>query len=316
MPQNIKILFISLLVVVSTKIANATPWFTGPIFAGSGHTIPRGHTNFEIYGIDVLSNGKYNNSGNVINTPLFKSILINPLLTHGFTDWMDIQVSVPYAYNATRGMSYNHVADNSLGAGFQLIEQKKHKLLPDLRLFIQEIFPTGKFEQLSPVLLGTDSTGLGSYRTNITLNFQYLAEVFNSHYLRTRLIYSRLYSTPVNVTGLSSFGGTLNTRGKIDPGTESDIDLAFEFTLTQNWVAVMEGYITQGGANNFSGILNTVNDGDTPSFRGNFYETGLAPAIEYNITSNVGIIGGVWFPVKGQNTSHFISYVVALNAFW
>lgn len=28
-------------------------------------------------------------------------------------------------------------------------------------------------------------------------------------------------------------------------------------------------------------------------------------ALEYNFNSNAEIIGGVWFPVRGQNTSHF-----------
>lgn len=316
MPQNINRLFLTLCILIFSKIACAAPWFTGPIFAAAGHTVPRGHTNFEVYALGTFTNGQYNSSGQIIHTPLFKSIVLEPILTHGFTDWMDIQLAVPYAFNSTLGANHDHIADSSVAVGLQLIEQKKHKLLPDFRLLIQEVFPIGSYEQLNPELMGTDSTGLGSYETNVALNFQYLAEVFDSHYLRTRLILSRVYYSPVNIIGISSFGGTPSTKGTVHPGTQNDIDLAFEFTVTQNWVAVMEGYITRGQANVFNGTLDPAHRDTTLQFRGPFTEKGLAPAIEYNFNANVGIIGGVWFPVKGSNTSHFISYVVALNAYW
>jgi hypothetical protein len=39
----------------------------------------------------------------------------------------------------------------------------------------------------------------------------------------------------------------------------------------------------------------------------------LAPAIEYNWSQNIGLIGGVWFTVAGQNISQFNSIVIALN---
>jgi len=42
----------------------------------------------------------------------------------------------------------------------------------------------------------------------------------------------------------------------------------------------------------------------------------LAPALEYNFSGNVGLIGGVWFPLSGKNTSHYMTYVLALNTYW
>lgn len=317
MPHYLKQMTLLFCIIIYSSISLADPWFTGPILAPAGHNVARGHTNLEVYGLDVRTNGQYDDDSKIHSIPLFQSILINPLLTHGFTDWLDIQLSIPYTFNNTQKTSYNRITDTALGAGFQLVEQRKSKWLPDLRLFIQETFPTGKFENLTPDFLGTDATGLGSYRTQVTLNIQYLKEIYDSHYLRTRLILSRLYSSPVNVHGFNSFGGNVKTDATVNQGAQDNVDLAFEYTLTQNWVAVMEGYFSEGQSTRFNGILDIVSDGATTgTLANNFYEYGLAPAIEYNFTSNVGVIGGVWFPVIGKNTSRFTTYVLAVNAYW
>lgn len=316
MSQYVKNVFLFLCISIFTGITYADPWFTGPILAPAGHNVARGHTNFELYGLDVFTTGQYDNNSKIHRIPQFKSLVFNPLLTHGFTDWLDIQLSVPYAFNNTRGVSYHRITDTAVGAGIQLLEQKKSKWRPDVRFFVQETFPTGEYEQLNPAFLGTDATGLGSYRTLVSLNFQYLREIYDQHFLRTRLIVSRLISSTVNVHGLNSFGGSINTNGIINPGAEDNVDLAFEYTLTQNWVAVMEGYYSEGQATRFNGILDIINDNSVNVGSKQYYEYGLAPALEYNFTSNLGLIGGVWFPVKGKNTSRFITYVLAINAYW
>ncbi len=122
----------------------------------------------------------------------------------------------------------------------------------------------------------------------------------------------------MKVNGFNSYGGSLLTRGTIATGVENDVDLAFEYTLTQNWVAVMEGYISEGQATRFNGIVNigTLGGPSVSIGSGKFYEEALAPALEYNFNENIGLIGGVWFPVQGKNTADYITYVLALNAFW
>lgn len=318
MQQFIKLVVIFLGLCIFSKFGFADPWFTGPLLAPAGHTIPRGHTNLELYGLDIFTDGQYNQSGQIIHSPLFRTVVGNPVLSHGFTDWLDVQITLPYIFNSTRGVHNNKLADIATALGFQLIEQKGSPKRADVRILVQEIFPTGRFENLNPALLGTDSSGLGSYQTQVGLNLQYLREIYNSHYLRTRLILSHIYSSPVTVNGLSSYGGTVNTHGKINSGAENDADLAFEYTLTQNWVAVLEGTLSKGSATRFNGTLNIGNiGGPQPSIgNGDFYETALAPALEYNFNSNVGLIGGLWFPLSGQNTSHYMTYVLALNAYW
>lgn len=305
-----------LLICASTAIAG--PWFTGPLLAPAGHTVPKGHINFEMYGLDVRANGHFNDNGKKVRTPLFQSIVGNPVFTYGVTDWMDVQALTPYVRNSTRGVNSEGYGDLTGVIGLQVMEQKESKWKPSLRFAISETFPTGKFEYLSPQLAGTDATGLGSYMTQLALNFQHLTQVFDTHYLRTRLSLTRLYSSKVKVHGLNSYGGVVDTDGQIATGIENDADLAFEFTLTQNWVAVMEGYVSEGKATRFNGILSLNNIGG-PSVSigsGDFFETALAPAIEYNFNEHIGLIGGVWFPLSGKNTSDYVAYLLALNAYW
>ncbi|MFT4060298.1 MAG: hypothetical protein QM652_12215 [Legionella sp.] len=317
MLHYLKVLFLFLYISLFCHPSSADPWFTGPILAPAGHSVPRGHTNFELYGIDAFTNAQFDNKGRAHRIPMFKSLIFNPLLTHGFTDWLDVQLSVPYTFNSTRGIDYNRLTDTSLALGIQILEQKHSKWIPDLRLLILEVFPTGKYNELNPALYGTDATGLGSYRTLIGLNLQFLKEIYESHYLRTRLFLSSLISSSVYISGISSFGGSVHTRGTVNPGIEDNIDLAFEYTLTQHWVAVMEGYYSEGQATRFNGILDILNDDEQPTVGAKqYYEFGLAPALEYNFNAHVGVIGGVWFPVQGKNTSRFMSYVLAINAYW
>lgn len=319
MQQFFKIMIIFISFSVIPQHAFAGPWFTGPLLAPAGHTVPTGHTNFEMYGVNVFSDGFYNDSRQFIQRPLFRTFVANPIITHGYSDWLDVQLSVPYAFSSTRAQNDNRLADVSLALGFQLLEQKEAQNKMDLRLLVQEVFPTGRYNHLNPNLLGTDATGLGSYQTMLGLNFQYLRQVFETHYLRTRLILSHLYYSPVRVMGFNSYGGAADTYGTINTGGENDVDLAFEYTLTQNWVAVMEAYVSKGKGSTFNGFLTIARIGgpaDATIGSGDFVETALAPALEYNFTEKIGVIGGVWFPVNGRNTPHYMTYMLALNAFW
>ncbi|KTD23681.1 hypothetical protein E3983_06595 [Legionella israelensis] len=293
------------------------PWFTGPLLAPAGHIIPTGHTNVEIYGIHTENDGIFNRHGKLIHTPTNSSTILNPLLSHGLSDYVDIQISVPYTYNSNLGEHSNGFTDNSVILGFQLLEQKNSRWRPDLRVSLNEILPAGKYDQLNPGRNGTDAKGLGSYQTSIGFHFQHLLPVFKTHYLRTRLSLNHIYASKVKIHGLSTYGGAVNTNGRIRPGNFSSIDLAGEFTLTQHWVAVMEGFAAYRQGTQFKGFRGTTATGMPASIgHGTVQFISLAPAIEYNFNANYGIIAGVWFDLKGKETVKFVSPMVAFNAFW
>jgi hypothetical protein len=299
------------------EAALAEPWFTGPLLATAGKTTARGHTNFEVYGFRTINHGRFNNARELEQTSRFTSTVVNPVFCHGITDNLDLQFSIPYAYNESQHRRFHKFGDAAVTLGYQLIEQKDSKWRPNLRGTVQEILPSGTFTELDPSLNGTDATGTGSYQTVFGLNFQHLHKFNDVNYLRTRLNLNFAYAAPVDITGLSVYGGTPDTVGRINPGNFYALDLAGEYTLSQHWVAVMETFISRREPTHFSGFIGRNPDG-TPGAIGHgvveLYT--LAPAIEYNFTSNVGLIAGPWFTVAGRNTSRFISYVLALNAYW
>lgn len=297
--------------------AYAGPWWTGPLLAPAGHTIPAGHINLETYQFITQVIGIYNSYGKVTYTPDNKSYVTNPLFSYGLSDKFDLQLSLPYSYNRNNGAHAEGLSDNGATLGYQLLEQKDSRWRPDLRVTLQEIFPTGRYDNLNPAKKGTDGTGFGCYQTALSLNFQQLAHFSGVHYLRTRLSLSYFYAYPTFIEGVSSYGGNIDTHGSINPGNMASIDLAGEFSITQHWVAVMEAFASRRQASHFSGFTG-FDAGGMPLTIGNALskEMTLAPAIEYNFSPNVGIIAGKWFTIRGKQTAKFSSAVIALNAYW
>lgn len=285
--------------------AIAGPWMTGPLLAPSGKTIPAGHFNFEPYGFYT----DYPKG--------FRNIEVTPILTVGLTDFLDLQTSLPYDYSWDRGQHGNDIGDYSLGLGMQLLRQQESSWLPDLRMVIQEVFPTGRFENLNPNKLGTDQTGSGAYQTFIGFNFQKVLSFANEHYLRTRLSLVAARSGDVTVEGANVFGGGLMTEGRVRGGNSYSADLAFEYSLTQHIVPVFEALYVNSSATNFDGNPGFTPGGTVAAVGGRGgNQASLAPALEYNFNSNLGIISGVWFSVTGPHAAKFVTGTVAINCYF
>lgn len=324
----LKLILIGLLISGSafadTNNANASsapliqgPWMTGPLLAPSGNTIPKNNLNVETYLFGTDNNGVYNSRSKVVPVPATTIISPSVILSYGLTNWMDITLSVPYDFKERQGRSFNGIGDTGIVFGFQALRSKAGSWLPNLRLTIEELFPSGRYENLDPNNLGVDAIGAGSYQTSFGADFQQLHQFENEKYLSTRL--ALLYTIPnsTHVNGFNSYGGGFDTNGTVDPGNVFSTDLGFEYTLTQNWVPAFDVLYTNSRSTHFNGVtgvattglpaINTVPSGDQIS---------LAPALEYNFSAKLGIIGGVWFSVYGKNSEKFTSSVVALNYYF
>ena len=303
--------------VTSAVHAVEAPWFTGPILAPSGKTLPSGHTNLEVYSFNVHSNGRYNNQSRFESRPSSDTAQFSGIFGHGLSDSFDMQFSFPYTINKFGGKTDQNVGDMVALIAYQVMTQPEGTWWPNLRIALQESIPTGKYDRLSTALLTTDDHGKGSYLTTLNFNFQTLFHPFVDHFLRTRLSLGFTQPSTVHVQGVSVIGGTRDTYGTFNPGRAARVDLAGEFTLNQNIVVVMEGLYGVGAPLHFTGFPGLTNLGQPLSLEsGKNKQLSFAPALEYNFTSNIGVIAGVWFSVMGQNVSQFCSPVFAVNAYW
>lgn len=298
------------------QCAYADPWFTGPLLAPSGHTIPPKHINFETYLNNVRNIGGFNRHWKLVHAPGNESTQLNPILTYGLLKGIDTQFSVPYIQNRNRREKSHKFGDLSAILGIQVLEQKKAFWSPDLRITIQEIFPTGNYDGLAPGKLGTDGSGRGSYQTALAFNFQHSSTI-QDYNLRNRLSINLQHANQVRIHGLSTYGGSVQTRGTIRPGNFFSLDLASELGLTQNLVVVMEGLYTYHQATRFDGVRGLDRNGSPAKIgHGTVEEFSLAPAIEYNFSEHLGVIAGVWFAVKGRDAPDFVTSMIALNTYW
>ncbi|GAB4184952.1 MAG: hypothetical protein Tsb0015_01520 [Simkaniaceae bacterium] len=289
-------------------------WYTGPLLAPAGHTMTPGVINWEPYIFATDDFGFYDNSRRAHSTP--DTITINPLLslTMGLNSFMDLQFAFQTVYNHKSGRGAFRVADTTAYLGFQILEDKRGSLMPDLRFTLNMTFPTGQYEKLDPEKNGTDSSGLGTYAPGASLNFQKLIHIYRNHHLRTRLSFTYTYHIPVHVKGFNSYGGGFMTKGKVYPGNVFVGYFSFEYNFTKNWVFAMDTQYLYANKTRFSGRPGFNLDGTIASVgKGSSEQWSLAPALEYNFSAFLGIIGGVWFSVSGRNAEEFISGAIAVN---
>ena len=296
---------ILLLLLCVTNYAIASPWMTGPLLAPSGKTIPAGHANFEPYGFYTVYPGQ------------FRNVELLPILTVGLTSFLDVQTSLPIDHSWKNGQQGGNIADYSLGVGLQVLKEQESSWLPNLRITLQEVFPTGKYDNLNPNKLGTDQTGVGAYQTSIGFHFQKLYELKDEHFLRSRLSLVGSVASDVHVSGVNVYGGNPSTDGDVSPGNGYSADLAFEYSLTQHWVPVFELLFVNSDSSDFNGNPGLTPGGVIDSLGGaGGSQLSLAPALEYNFTPKFGIIGGVWFSVAGPSGARFTSGAVAVNYYF
>ncbi len=311
------LLCITAFTVLNCIPASADPWFTGPLLAPSGVNTALGSFSLETYGYYTQNIGAYNRHMKLSSTTASYTTQISPTIYYGLADRVDTEFNLPYAINRSQKTAGRYIGDVSALLGFQLQEQKEARWRPNIRLTLQEVFPTGPYEQLNPANKGTDGTGLGSYQTELALNFQHLISFSENYSLCTILSLSYLNAQPVQITGLNSYGGNTKTRGKINPGNSMSIDLAGQLSLTKNWVAVMEGYYIIQQGTKFRGFTGADARGLAPAIGYPGYkELSLAPAIEYNFNETYGIIAGMWYSANGKNSPRFKSTIIAFNASW
>lgn len=269
--------------------------------------MPPGKVLFQPYISVTKFNGIYNDHWKSEHRPTLWQVNQFNAIIIGLTDFMDMQLFPDWFYNFSQGASSAVFGDFTVTLDFQLLRDAADARFPSILLQIGETFPTGKYQKLNPNKYGTDIGGAGTYGTSAGVTFSKIFH-FNSRFLSTRVNSTVFVNAPVDVKGLNFYGGGKGTDGTVRPGCISTTFLSFEYTLTQNWNLASDFVFNHVFKDHFSGFTGCNSDGTKATVgRPESSQVSMAPAIEYAFSPNIGLLGGVWLTLGGQNAPRFTS---------
>lgn len=281
-------------------------WWTGPMLANSAETLPPGHFLFEPYLYDIRSPG----------TDSFGS---RTYILYGLVNRLSVGIIPVFGYNrVSNGRSSSSIGfgDLTLQAQYRLTEFHPDSWMPTTAVQLQETLPTGRYDQLGN--RPSDGFGAGAYTTTVALNTQTYFWMPNGRILRTRFNLSGSFSRNANVQGVSVYGTESGFRGIAKPGTAFFADLAFEYSVTQRWVLALDMTYSYDSNTRVDGVnvqdINglpyvqniALNSGASEAY-------GVAPAIEYNWSPNIGVLLGTRVIFGGHNTVGTVTPAIAVN---
>lgn len=295
------------------------PWFTGTLLAPSGTNLSSGDFNFEPYLFANYSSMKYNSDWEKVpDERAVWNLNFVPILQWGLTSWLDITVTPSWFYRITDKAATFSLGDMNALLGFQIYKETENAWYPSIRLLLRESFPMGRFERLDPELDATDAAGTTSFVTGVVLAISRLIHLWDTHWTNLRLAISYNVPAKVKVRGFNAYGGAFDTNGYVYPPQNMQIFFGFEFNFTQRWVFSYDFAASFSEATRFKGNQGISELTGLPAdlTKGSACFFSMAPALEYNWGSNLGLISGVWFSFAGRNTEAFTSWVTALNCYY
>ena len=276
-------------------------WWTGPMLASSGGTLPRGHALAEPYLFDQRGRG-----GDYAGSLTY--------LLYGATDRLTVGLIPTFGATRSKGSAYHRHADISdltLTAQYRMHLAKIGEAVPTWSLVVQESLPTGRFDRL-----GSDADrgiGSGSFATMIGLYAQRSDAMANGHILRTRINLSYTMPHGARLHDRSVYGTPEGFRGTAHPGDSALADLSIEYSLTRSWVLATDLFGRRTGAGEVAGQM----AGTSWSRRlPRQLSAGVAPAVEYSWNANRGVLLGVRRIFPGHDVAPSWTPAVAFNAYF
>jgi hypothetical protein len=292
----------------------AEAWWTGPMLAPSANTLPSGHFLLEPYLYDVVTAGAYNSAGTRVSAPHGNGFGSLTYALYGLANKFTVGMIPTFGYNQVSKEPNSGgvgVGDLSLQAQYRLHLLEEGRWLPTTSIAVEETLPTGKYDHLGN--RPTDGLGGGAFTTTIAVYTQTFFWMPNGRILRARLNFVPAFSRSVNVEDVSVYGTGQGFRGRAQPGSSSFVDLAAEYSMTRCWVLAMDATYRHQGNTLVKGY--NITDPNVPFSlnSGTGAAFGLAPAIEYNWKSNLGVLVGARPFPAGRNTARSGTPALAIN---
>lgn len=288
------------------------PWFTGTLLAPTPVNMAPGHPAIEPSITIFNSYGRYDSDWSFKKTENIWTI--NPLIDFqfGFTENTGLEIYTAFVTNFRDGKSSTRLSDTIVLLGYQASNDVKDTWIPDCRLFLQTIFPSGSYDRLDPTRVTIDFSGQGAYFFGPSISYQKLF-YFQKNFFSLHLSVGYFFPTRTRVRDISVYGGTIGTAGSIRPGQSFIGFFSGEYSINQRWVISYDTvFLYQRKTSRFKGDPGLNPDGSLatvglPSSN----QISIAPTIEYNFSPTDGLFFGVWFTVAGRNSSAFASGFVA-----
>jgi hypothetical protein len=285
-------------------------WWTGPLLAAGASTLPRGHILIEPYLFDAKPYGRIDAEGERHGASDEDNWGSSAYLLYGITDTFTAGLIPHLGYRRAGGRSSSGVGlgDLTVQGQYRLTQYREGGRTPTVSVVLQESLPLGRHDRLDA--RPNDGFGTGAYATTLGINSQTYVWTPNGRILRTRLNLAYTWSGHAKVRGMSVYGTSAGFEGHARPGDSVNIDLAFEYSLTRQWVAAMDiGYQRDASTQVLGAAGGTAFDRRTPVSQALI----LAPAIEYNISAALGVIVGARIVPAGRNTTASVTPAIAIN---
>ncbi|HEV2269871.1 MAG TPA: hypothetical protein VGR92_10450 [Steroidobacteraceae bacterium] len=290
-------------------------WWTGPLLAQSATTLPAGSFYTEPSLYDSIPYARFDSAGNEHDMPHEDELGFSLPLKYGVSDRLAIGATLRFGYDwIAHGLSSSAVGvgDPSVQLQYRLTQYQPGSWIPAFSINLQESLPWGRYDRLDRQ---TDGLGSGSETTTLATCFQWFFWMPNGRIVRARLDFFYAMSRPVSVAGSSVYGTHEDFRGSARPGNSASLDLAFEYSATRNWVLASDFWLERDASTRVAGTYPQPRNGTVNflSLSGTGRDLVIAPAIEYNWSSRLGIIFGVRITAMGRNERGFVTPVAALS---
>jgi hypothetical protein len=291
-------------------------WWTGPLLAANASTLPPGHFLVEPYLYDSLPYAHFDSHGIARDVAHANDFGSQSYVNYGLAEGFTVGLIPRFGYEQPRSGDSSSgigVGDLSVQAQYRLTQFQEGHWLPTISVNLMETLPTGEYDRLDRP---SDGFGAGAYTTTISLYSQSYFWLSNGRILRARFNLAYATSGRVTIEEASVYGTTAGFHGYASPGDTTVADLAFEYSVTRHWVLALDLWYERDGATTVSGS-HSSNGSEPPSAFQSSSGVGrvlfVAPAVEYNWNSRVGVIFGFRLAAAGWNETATLTPVMAIN---
>jgi hypothetical protein len=304
---------------VGTACAQSVPgdstvqaqWFTGTLETPSPALSKAGLVAVEPYVIYQINTGSYDTKGKhqAVADDIRRTDSVT-LIKYGISNRLTFQALPSFAHVSNAQASVTGVDDLPVELQYRFNDENNETGLPSVTASIGVSLPIGNYQRLSADL---DGLGSGAYTLTEQILLQSLFDTPHHHPVRLRLYGTVLEPLrDVALHGQSVYGTGQGFAGHAAPGLAGNFGFGGGYSLTQRWVLALDLIQKFAHGSRIEGVEALGNAVNIQQF-GNA-RTGIAPAVEYNFSSHVGLIAGVALSIFGRNVPSYYAPQIALTA--